>query len=61
MTDKDRDADLPEQQQPDTADVPDSVEQGDDYDLDFEKDVAPEENISWLPHPSPADGEAPAP
>ena len=32
-----------------------------DYDLDFEKDVAPEENIPWLPHPEPTDGEAPAP
>ncbi|GAA4144170.1 hypothetical protein [Leifsonia shinshuensis] len=47
--------------QPDDADRPDSVEQGDDYDLEFEKDVAPEENIPWLPHPSPTDGEAPAP
>ncbi|WP_295119521.1 hypothetical protein [uncultured Leifsonia sp.] len=33
----------------------------DDHDLDFEKDVAPEENIPWLPHPEPTDGEAPAP
>ena len=28
---------------------------------DFEKDVAPEENIDWLPQPEPTDGEAPAP
>ena len=47
--------------EPDDADTPDAVEQGDDYDLDFEKDVAPEENIPWLPHPSPSDGDAPAP
>lgn len=33
---------------------------GDD-DLDVEKLVAPEENIPWLPHPEPSDGEAPAP
>ena len=33
----------------------------DDYDLDFEKELAPEENIPWLPHPEPSDGEAPAP
>jgi hypothetical protein len=33
----------------------------DDYDLDFEEDVAPEENSPWLPHPEPTDGEAPAP
>jgi hypothetical protein len=56
MTDKQRD-----ENKPDDADKPDVVEQGDDYDLDFEKDVAPEENIPWLPHPSPSDGEAPAP
>jgi hypothetical protein len=47
--------------EPDDADKPDLVERGDDYDLDFEKDVAPEENIPWLPHPSPSDGDAPAP
>lgn len=34
---------------------------GDDYDLSDEKLVAPEENIDWLPHPEPTDGEAPAP
>ena len=45
MTDKKRDGDKPDE----------------DYDLDFEKDVAPEENIPWLPHPEPSDGEAPAP
>lgn len=56
MTDKPHDA-----EQPDDADKPDAVEQGDDYDLDFEKDVAPEENIPWLPHPTPTDGDAPAP
>lgn len=33
----------------------------DDYDLDFEKEVAPEEGSPWLPHPEPSDGEAPAP
>jgi hypothetical protein len=33
----------------------------DDYDLDVEKEVAPEENIDWLPQPEPTDGEAPAP
>lgn len=32
-----------------------------DHDLSEEKDVAPEENIPWLPHPEPTDGEAPAP
>lgn len=36
-------------------------EKDDDYDLDFEKELAPEENIPWLPHPEPSDGEAPAP
>ena len=56
MTDEPRDA-----EQPDDADSPDVLEQGDDADLDFEKDVAPEENSPWLPHPSPTDGEAPAP
>ncbi|WP_290474578.1 MULTISPECIES: hypothetical protein [unclassified Leifsonia] len=34
---------------------------GEDYDLSDEKLVAPEENIDWLPHPEPTDGEAPAP
>ncbi|WP_263298831.1 hypothetical protein [Leifsonia poae] len=33
----------------------------DDYDLSEEKLVAPEENIPWLPQPTPTDGEAPAP
>ncbi|WP_431245344.1 hypothetical protein [Leifsonia xyli] len=33
----------------------------DDYDLSQEKEVAPEENIDWLPHPEPTDGDAPAP
>jgi hypothetical protein len=33
----------------------------DDYDLSEEKEVAPEENIDWLPKPEPTDGEAPAP
>ncbi|WP_205288784.1 hypothetical protein [Leifsonia aquatica] len=37
------------------------TENGDDYDLSEEKLVAPEENIDWLPQPSPSDGEAPAP
>jgi hypothetical protein len=32
-----------------------------DYDLREEKDVAPEENSDWLPHPTPTDGDAPAP
>lgn len=32
-----------------------------DYDLETEKDVAPEENSPWMPHPEPTDGEAPAP
>ncbi len=45
MTDKKPDGDTPDE----------------DYDLDFERDVAPEENIPWLPHPEPSDGEAPAP
>lgn len=36
-------------------------ESGDDYDLSDEKLVAPEENIPWLPDPTPTDGEAPAP
>jgi len=33
----------------------------DDRDLSVEKEVAPEENIDWLPTPEPTDGEAPAP
>ena len=33
----------------------------DDRDLSVEKEVAPEENIDWLPQPEPTDGEAPAP
>lgn len=33
----------------------------DDYDLTEEKLVAPEENIPWLPAPTPSDGDAPAP
>ncbi|ERK73588.1 hypothetical protein [Leifsonia aquatica] len=38
-----------------------NTDKGDDYDLSDEKLVAPEENIDWLPHPEPTDGEAPAP
>lgn len=49
MTDKKPDDNTPD----DTKD--------DDYDLSIEKEVAPEENIPWLPHPEPSDGEAPAP
>lgn len=37
------------------------AENTEDYDLSEEKLVAPEENIDWLPHPSPTNGEAPAP
>lgn len=36
-------------------------ENGEDYDLSDEKLVAPEENIDWLPRPTPSDGDAPAP
>ena len=57
----DPDAGNPDADTADDADRADVLEHGDDYDLDFEKDVAPEENIPWLPHPSPTDGEAPAP
>ncbi|MFF1878463.1 hypothetical protein [Leifsonia sp. NPDC058230] len=32
-----------------------------DHDLREEKQVAPEENLDWLPEPEPTDGEAPAP
>ncbi|WP_431277904.1 dihydrolipoamide acetyltransferase family protein [Leifsonia poae] len=32
-----------------------------DHDLTIEKEVAPEENLDWLPEPEPTDGEAPAP
>ncbi|UAJ78548.1 hypothetical protein IT072_15005 [Leifsonia sp. ZF2019] len=39
----------------------DDIENSEDYDLSEEKLVAPEENIPWLPHPGPTDGEAPAP
>jgi hypothetical protein len=39
----------------------DKKKDDDDYDLSEEKAVAPEENIDWLPHPTPSDGEAPAP
>jgi hypothetical protein len=39
----------------------DDAEKNDDYDLSVDKLVAPEENIDWLPQPSPSDGEAPAP
>ena len=33
----------------------------DDHDLSEEKDVAPEENLPGLPHPTPVDPGAPAP
>jgi hypothetical protein len=39
----------------------DKKPEDDEYDLSVEKEVAPEENIPWLPHPTPADGDAPAP
>jgi hypothetical protein len=39
----------------------DDIESSEDYDLSVEKLVAPEENIDWLPHPTPSAGEAPAP
>jgi hypothetical protein len=32
-----------------------------DHDLTAEKEVAPEEDLDWLPEPEPTDGEAPAP
>jgi hypothetical protein len=32
-----------------------------DHDLTVEREVAPEENLDWLPEPEPTDGEAPAP
>lgn len=38
-----------------------SDKKNDDDDLSEEKEVAPEENLDWLPQPEPTDGEAPAP
>jgi hypothetical protein len=32
-----------------------------DHDLTVEKQVAPEENLDWLPEPEPTEGGAPAP
>jgi hypothetical protein len=32
-----------------------------DRDLTVEKQVAPEENLDWLPEPGPTEGGAPAP
>jgi hypothetical protein len=32
-----------------------------DRDLTVEKQVAPEENLDWLPEPEPTEGGAPAP
>jgi hypothetical protein len=37
------------------------TDETDDRNLKVEKEVAPEENLSWLPQPEPTDGEAPAP
>lgn len=37
------------------------TENSEDYDLSEEKEVAPEENLPGLPHPTPVDGGAPAP
>jgi hypothetical protein len=39
----------------------DKKKDDDDYDLTEEKEVAPEENLDWLPEPEPTDGGAPAP
>ena len=36
-------------------------EASDDDDLSVENEIAPEENIPGLPHPTPTDGGAPAP
>jgi hypothetical protein len=36
-------------------------EKSEDDDLSVEKEVAPEENLPGLPHPTPTDGGAPAP
>jgi hypothetical protein len=39
----------------------DAAHEDPDRDLTVEKQVAPEENLDWLPEPEPTEGGAPAP
>ncbi|HEV7811788.1 MAG TPA: hypothetical protein VGO99_02405 [Leifsonia sp.] len=58
MSDKKPDNEDPAREDPAREDP---AHEDPDHDLTVEKQVAPEENLDWLPEPEPTEGGAPAP
>jgi hypothetical protein len=63
MSDKKPDDEVPANEGPAREDPAreDPDREDPDHDLTVEKQVAPEENLDWLPDPEPTEGGAPAP
>jgi hypothetical protein len=63
MSDKKPDKEDPVNEDPASEDPAREDPAGEDpgHDLTVEKQVAPEENLDWLPEPEPTEGGAPAP